>query len=422
MILIILGLLILVYSFYDFKKAYYGYIVYTIFWASQALCFKVGGKDIIINMVMSLGLFISFLVNYKKINKTKKLMPFTVPFILIFISMVLTCFFAKAGLYSEITRVISSFLQRYTTIFISWYVFETKEDFIKLIKLIIVSFLIASVYGIIEFIIQKNIFVDYKRSISTDMLSPHVISTRGYRVISVFDNAIGAGLNFALVCAFILYLYIYRKGDIPIKRISMLTALLCFICAVLTKQRGSYLYLLIALIPCFNPNKVNLKKIILILVVVITISLPFVYNRLNIVTSVFSSEAQSQIKGSTLQMRIDQYEAIKTSNGSLLFGGGEKVLDYISPEMKDQIKGAESVWLEQFLKHGIIGVVIYIIFAVYSIIIIPIKYKSKLLLFFGLAYWITNSVTTILGFRFDLYYCILFYFIKTSTVYIESSN
>lgn len=423
MILIIIGLLIIIYSFFDFKKAYYAFIAYSIFWAPQALCFSFGSRDVIINMVTSFGLLISFIFSYKKLNVTKKIMPFTISFVLIVISMFLTCFFAKAGFCSELTRFVSKVLQTYTTIYISWYIFETKEDFIKLIKIIIIIFFIASIYGLIEFIVQKNIYVDYKRAISTDMLSSYNMTTRGYRIVSVFDHPIGAGLNFALICSFIFYLYVYESGNLPFQKISLVTAALCFINVFLTKARADYLFLLILLLPCLNLKKIKLKKIVITMIVMTLVTLPFFYNRLNIVFSIFDERAQKQIKGSTIEMRMEQYEAIKEEIAdSQLFGLGEKVFDYITPEMKDRIKAAEGVWLEQMLKHGVVGILTYLIFAITSIIIIPYKYKSIELLFLGLAFWITYSFTTFLSFRFDIYYCVVFYYIKTSSKYINNSK
>lgn len=421
MVLIILGTLILSYSFFDFKNAYYAFICYTIFWAPQAFCFTIGDRDVIINMVMSFGLFISFLVNYKKLNITKRLMPFTIPFIFVAFSIFFSCFFAEAGFKSEFTRFASKILQTYTTIFISWYVFETRDDFEKLIKVIIITFFIAGLYGIIEFVIQKNVFFEYKKSISTDMLGAYDTARRGYRVISLFDHSIGAGLNFGLVCSFILYLLIYEKNFLPFKKLSIVTSILCFICVFLSKARADYVYLLIALIPCFNPKKVKLKKVATYALLVFLITLPFTHNRLNLITSIFDSEAQSQVKGSSIELRLDQYDAVKEAiSDSPIFGIGEKYENYLSPEVAERIKGAESVWLEQLLKHGVIGVLAHIVFAIFSVVIIPYKYKSGRLLFLGLAYWTTYSFTTFLSFRFDLYYCILFYFIKTSKEYIES--
>lgn len=418
MILIVIGLLILIYSFYDFKKAYYAFIFYSIFWAPNAICFTIGEKDIILNLIMSFGFLISFILNYKKLNKTKKLMPFTIPFVLIILSMFLTCFFSKGGFYSEFTRFISKIFQTYTTIFISWYVFETKEDYKKLIRLIIVAFFIAGIYGLIEFIIQKNYFLDYKRIISPNIYSTYNTARRGYRIVSIFDHSLGAGINFGLVCAFILYLYIYEKDILTYKKISIITAIICFINVILTKSRGDYLFLLIALIPCFNPKRVNLKKVLMIILIIFTISIPFTYKRLNIITSIFDDDAQSQIKGSSIQLRVEQYFAAKEAvTESPIFGLGEKYPEYISLELKEKIKGAESIWLEQLLKHGIVGVITNIVFTIFSIVIIPYKYKSKRLLFLSLAYWITYSITTFLGFRFDLFYCILFYYIKSSKCY-----
>lgn len=423
MILNAIGILILVYSFINFKKAYYLFIAYCIFWAPSSSCFMIGEKNVTINMIMSFGLFFSFILNYKKMGITKRFMPFTIPFILIVLSMFLTCFFAKAGFVSEVFRVVSKTLQTYTTIIISWYIFETKEDYIALIKMVIIIFFIISIYGILEFITQKNIFVDYKRTLNTNLLPAYSTSRRGYRIISVFDFSLGAGLNFAVVCAFILYLYIYERNSLPFIPFSLITSVLCFICVILTKSRGDYLYLFLVLLPCFNPKRINVKKVLLIALLIFIVTLPLTYKRLNIITSVFDSNAQSEIKGSTLQMRVDQYNAVKEEiSDSPIFGNGEKYLNYVSEEMKDRIKGVESVWLEQLIKHGFLGVIVQIVLAIFSIVIIPYKYKSKKLMFLGIAYWITNSITTFYGLRFDLYYCIIFYFIKTSKVYIDSKN
>ena len=83
----------------------------------------------------------------------------------------------------------------------------------------------------------------------------------------------------------------------------------------------------------------------------------------------------------------------------------------------DAARGYESIWFEQLVMHGRLGVLCHILLLYYSVIKIPKRFKSKEVLVFSLAYWIIYSITSIPSFRIFLLYLAIFYFIKTSKEY-----
>ena len=67
MILIVIGFLIILYSLLNFKKAYFAFLIYQIYWYYLAEIIKVNGIPVItIGMIMSMWFLILFLIKKRK--------------------------------------------------------------------------------------------------------------------------------------------------------------------------------------------------------------------------------------------------------------------------------------------------------------------------------------------------------------------
>ena len=99
----------------------------------------------------------------------------------------------------------------------------------------------------------------------------------------------------------------------------------------------------------------------------------------------------------------------------------EKFADYIANDFTEMALAYESVWLEQMSKHGLIGIGANIILMVYSIFVVPRKFKSKEMLWLSLAYWGIYTMTSVPTFRTSLFYLLLIYYIKSSEMYKEKA-
>ncbi|GEM_PF-2615071 len=428
MLFIIPALLLLIYSLFDFKKAYFLYLLYSVIWAPQAEVVTIGGFHVILNMITSAGFLFSLTLYSWRKNKgrtvkgvslksllQKDTMPFRFAFLLIGLSMFLSCFFSVGGFVEEFPRIASKYLQVYITIWITWYAVETQEEFEWVLKGLILMFTLAGIYGMLEYLIQSNPLYEYKQTIAPTMLPSQTSAMkRGYQITSFFDHRLGAGLTLALYPTFILSLLINRPKLLPWKKLACLSAFLCVICLILNKNRSAYLFFLLAILPCINLNSKAFRILAPIGIAAFIAALFLVPQLKDLLFSLFDTAAQKRVSGSSVSMRMQQFEAcLQLVKQSPVFGLGEKFSDYISNKYTKAALGYESVWLEQLVKHGIVGIIVQLILMVYMTILLPLRTRSKELLFLGIAYWGSYTISTFLAFRLDIFYFFLFYLIKS---------
>lgn len=420
MILIVIGFLIILYSLLNFKKAYFAFLIYQIYWYYLAEIIKVNGIPVItIGMIMSMWFLILFLIKKRKYVRTKVKMPYTIPIVLILCSMFITCFTGLAGFNYEFSRALSLAVQTYPTIWISWYLIESEEDFRTLLKGYVIIFFIAAIFGLIEYLLKDNILIGYKSLLKEGGIRVYTLANgRGYRIMSVFEHCIGGGMTFGLYAAFIFILYISTKKSIPYKTIAIISAALCIPCVILTKMRSAMIFTVICFLAAVDFKKKKFYKFILLGIVVFIAIVPLIQQNSDLFLSLFDSNVQKKLGGSNWTMRLSQLEAVTNLMKMSPIGGlGEKFNELISNQYTVQALDYESLWFEQMVKHGLVGVFVYLVMIVYSVIIVPRRYKSKELFIVSSAYWFTYTITSIPSFRTSFYYFVLFYFIKHSKEY-----
>lgn len=420
MILLIIGFIIMLYSLINFKKAYFTFLIYQIFWFYLAEVITISGLPVItIGMIMNAWFLIFFLVYRKKYIRTQVKMPYTIPVVLIIMSLLFTCFVGLAGFKYELTRAISLAIQNFPTIWISWYLIETEEDFKYLIKRYSIVFFIAAIFGLFEYVLKYNPLVAYKSLLIEGGIRIYTLANgRGYRVMSVFEHCIGGGMTLGLYAAFVFILYVTTRKKMPNKSIVILGALLCIPCVLLTKMRSAMVFTVICFAGAIDLKKRRFYKLFLVGLIVLVGIVPLIQQNSDLFLSLFSSSVQKKLGGSNMSMRLRQLDAvINLMKMSPIGGLGEKFNKLISNQFTVQALDYESLWFEQIVKHGLFGVVTYIIMIIFSVIIIPRKFKSKELFIISLSYWFTYTVTSIPSFRTSFYYFVLFYFIKHSECY-----
>ena len=279
-------------------------------------------------------------------------------------------------------------------------------------------------YGIFEYYTKTNPFIDYKN----DLLDGGIVlysSTsqalkRGYRLISVMEHPIGAGMTLALFVIFICVTLVIYNEKFPryYKFISIFSAILCVLCVILTKMRSCILFLIIGLMATINFNKKKFYKFILLGIILIGFAYPLLNDNINIFLSLFNKSAQKSVGGSSWEQRLSQLDAVVSLLKMSPIGGlGEKFESIVVNQYTVAALGYESVWFIQMTRHGIVGIFANLFLAYYSVIKIPGRYHSKPVFFLSLSYWIVYTLTSIPSFRTELYYLLLFYFIKKTDVY-----
>jgi hypothetical protein len=424
MILITIGFIIMLIGLINLKKGYYMFLVYQIYALGTAEIVNIEGfPTITIEMLMSAWFVGLFLIKRKKYQRAKNKMPYQIPICLIFISMFVTCFTGVAGFFYDFTRMLSVVLTDFSTVWLTWYLVETEQEFKYLIRWYTVIFFVAAMFGFTEYFLQTNYLVSYKSILKEGGIDTYSMidgvnyRSRGYRMMSVFEHCIGAGMTMGLYSVLIIGMVVSDR-KIPRKQFAMFTAIICLPCVFLTKMRSAMLFTFLAAVSVVDFKKKKFMKVAFVTAVLILVSYPLWSEYLYLIISLFNQKMQSSAGGSNLTMRLEQFEAVKQLMMMSPIGGlGEKFSQYISNKYTSAALGYESIWFQQMVKHGLLGVITYIFFIIYSVVIIPRKYKSKEVFWIMVAYWVTNTVTSIPSFRSSFFYFILFYYIKHSKKY-----
>jgi len=436
MLLISIGILITLYGFIDFRKGFKLFLIYRIFWLSSAQLFTVGRFSITIGLFMSGVYCILFLIKEPDFYRKTIPMPYTMPFLIICVSLFITCFTGVAGFFSEFTRAISVFLQSYSIIFIAWYVIDSEEDFFDVIRGYIWVFLVAAIYGYVEYLFQENAFLSYKAALTaTGKITRYLlIHGRGYRISSIFEHPIGAGMTLGLFAVFVLYLVVNGEKRIPSKKLAIMVSVFSMPLITLTKMRSGILFtgiLLLGLARYQNFKRMrtqllglirdnNYKKSMILLPCILATAfiMALMWENMDLFLSFISRDAQARVGGSSASVRFGQFEAIFNIMKMSPIGGlGQKFSDYVVNSYTRAAYAYESMWFEQMAMHGMVGIAAQIILIIYSLFAIPGKYRSRECFFISLAYFVTYTLTSVPSFRLELYYFCLFWFIKNSPQY-----
>lgn len=412
----------------NFKRAFIYYLVYQIFWYESAPLLVIGGRVLPLSVIMNLYFMIMHILKNNNRSKAKILFPLYLPMLGIMLSNFFSCFTAAAGFGSEAIRAVNNILQQVVLVWVIWNNIEEEKDFKLIFKLITVVMFFAALWGLLEFALESNFLFNYKSSLALtgianyNDMDVYAATSRGYRILSCFEHPIGAGMTYGLYIAVSL-MYLTKKNH---KRFFdyfvLITAILCIPCVVLTKMRGPIVFTIIAILGAFRFNFKSFFRMLLIALPCTVLIIKYFGEYSYLVTSLFDSQVQNQISGSSFAMRIEQLTAsLQVLKLSPLFGHGEMVMttNYLLP-YSAQLRALESVWFEQLVRHGLFGVIVYIFFVYITLIKLPLVFKSRELFFLSLAYWVTYTVTSVPSFRMSIFYVILFYFIKTSKVYIDS--
>lgn len=425
------GLLIILYSFVNYKKAFILFLIFRLFLNQNINLINIPGIPLL-TLEFTILFFFLLIYFFKKnsLNLDNTAFPFKKAYIFLSISYVLSCFFGLAGFGNSITNFLKIVVEDFASTWLIWKLVKEKKDFTFFIKGITVVFVIAGLYGIYESLTHSNPLANYEISIAGD--SERVLDWtydndfRGYRIKSIFLHSIGGGMNFVLYFLLIIYSFVYYKKIIPINYfICIFIAILSLIGAYLCNSRGPILFLLIGFLPILNFKKKRTLQITLFSFIALFIVILLNPNiNLDSLISIFSSTAQEKVGGSTLEMRLSQISAgFAIMKEHILFGIGLKGSTYFhNQSLIDLLLGMESMWLRIMVEQGILGVIANLFFIYTVIVKLAYKEKNALVFFLSLSFFIVSSMTSTPGFAQYFLYLTIFMFIKYKYTNINAQN
>lgn len=424
MIFITIGFVILIYSLINYKRAFILFLAFKLFLVTNITLISVPGIPLLtLEDFMSIVFVFLFILKSKTLNKSRMCIPFQIPFIFLVISFSLSMIFSVAGISTEISQWIKIVINNILVITVIWNSVETKEDFDFAFKLITIVIFISCIYGLAEYALKSNPLTLYEQTLNKD--SSKVISfiyentsERGYRVNSIFEHAIGAGINWGLYFAFTLNYFINKKEPLPFSKLAFVTMCLCVVCMLLTKMRSGMLFTALATLGSLNFKKE--KTYVLVTIgIILLFGVGSILDKNGIISKLFNSLFNgASVGGSTASMRFNQLgNAISLMKYSPVFGLGQKYRLVMSNQYIDGLLGTESVWFFVIPCFGILGVISWVIYFVYLVYKIPRYFRNRQAFFLALAYFVTYTMTSVPGIKMTMLYLFYFYFIKQSDTY-----
>lgn len=428
MIFTIIGIILIIYSFINFKKAFLWFLVFKLFLVTNITVVAVPGLPLFtLELFLTIIFFIQFYRTRKRVSEYVKF-PYKRPMIFILVSWALSTIFAYIGFIGAFSQFLKDIFQQIIFIWMLWELIDVKKDLGFILKWFTIAFFFICVYGFYEHQIQSNPLVEYEASLIGD--SDRAINwtydadiERGYRTQSVFEHAIGAGINWAMYIVFILSLYINYKYPIKYKKLAFLTVLLSVMCLLFTNSRGPIVFLMLSGLSLVNLKNKRVYLFIICVVISIVILFPYLSEYTDNILSIFDSKVQKRVGGSNAEMRLMQMNAaVELMNESPIVGWGFKFMNVLDNSLTAALLGLESMWIRIMVQFGIIGIIANAYFAYYSLIKIPKLFHSKSVFYISLAYWITASLTSVPGMLYYLYFLILIIFIKLSPTYMKMTS
>lgn len=423
LIFYLISIIIVILGIKNLKLGFLWLLIFKVFLVQNISLIDIPGLPLLtVEVGLTLVYVILFLQKRRHIGSNPISFPYKVPFIIIAVSWFLSAVFSRIGFIGAASQLLKDICQSLITVWMMWELVEEEKDFKFLFKWFTIAFLIAGIYALYEKSIGSNPLQDYYVTLMAD--SEKTINfqyddaLRGQRVQSIFEHPIGSGINFAMYIIFaISTLYIFRI-KVRYSLVAVIVTIISIPCVLMSNSRGPILFLMIGIFMFLNIKSGRTYKILIGGGIAVLLLLPVLSEYLNIVLSIFDSSLQDKVGGSDANMRMEQLAAsIMVAKDSPLVGLGQKYQNIMSSTYIDALLGMESIWFRVITTYGIIGVIAYLISAYYAMIKIPKLFKSRYVFFLALAYWATNTLTSIPGFLDHMYYLLLIYFIKNSDNY-----
>lgn len=323
--------------------------------------------------------FINFIILTFSIHDYKmwfRSNPMKICFVIIFLSLTISLFASINSFLSNFPNYFMT-LVSYLLIFICYNEIKSVKDVHYIFKSFTIICTIFVLYGIVEYIMQDNIFLNYINTLASEK---DLIGKTCYKMDYFNSTEVRFGtvrcysfmpisISWGGLCALYFYfLILFKKNIVKITGFYSFTFIVAatIFCIYTTGSRTPYVYFMIILLS-FLLSKSNKRGRIISIVCILIIYI-LVSNYFSDILTSYSSK--SNVNGSSLNMRIEQTLSVeKVISKSPFFGLGIKGYNSAFQENSD-ILGAESVWLQDLISCGIVGVILKIIFYIMLVITI----------------------------------------------------
>lgn len=425
MVFLLIGVVILLIGVRNFKKGFYLFLFYKLVLVTNITVIALPSIPLLtLDVFMTMMYFLLYYRNRRNMHTETLPMPYARPFWMIAVAYFLSTVFAYIGFVGAFSQYLGQVACEFGFAWLMWKVIDS-NDIRYLLKGFTFMFFLACAYGVYEKVTQNNPIVLYEMSLmqGSDRMIDFLVTddaSRGYRVQSFFEHAIGGGIDWGMFAVFAFsMLWVYKLRFAKVQKMWLvMTAFLCIPCLFFANNRGSIVFFFVAMLSVVNLKDSKFYVRMVAAIALLLVIAPFFSDYANNILSLVDSKAQDKVGGSNAEMRFEQLAAsIELMKLSPIVGLGYKFMNVMHTSLVAALLGLESMWFRILTQFGLLGVVVNVVFAWYSLVKVPRHYKSQPLFFFSLAYWLTASMTSVPGMKMYFYYFALIIFIKMSKVY-----
>ena len=360
-------IIILLFVVYLIKKPHYAILTYvpcSILFPNY-ICLRYTPPALTLHFILDV-LFVSYFI-FNRSVKLKSFPLFYVYCYLFFLSII-GVVISPIGVLQVIPATISQLMQ-YMTVVVFYFELRRFKDLKYSTIVIGIIFLLLSIYALGEYIFQNNFLHEYLyATINPDLLKgklylSHEIRYSSVRCSSLFPISISWGGFCCLVLSFLtclLKLYNYKNMTF------VYVILVCLVAfnILISGSRSPMFYFAIILSGILF--SLNFRTGI---IVALLVSVVFIVNSDLLEIIITSMKSNSEIVvGSSVDIRFQQLNAVlNVLNDSPIWGLGSKGI-VIAHTRNSEILGAESIWMQQLIFSGLLGVCfqIYLFYTVYK--------------------------------------------------------
>ncbi|MBO9595207.1 MAG: O-antigen ligase family protein [Niabella sp.] len=380
------------YAFLDFRNALFLWAACSIFF-NLATCLKFSAPSL--TVTFALNIFFAFLYCIR--FPVKKLVnPFTNPCLILLCSYLFAAFFPVNNFNESFLKIVQFGVNDLVIVHVVFAAIRNPRDLKLLISYLSVAILVSLGYGVFSYVTASNPVVDFEIALAGSqteeikMLS-YMNTERGIRLQSLFMSPFMFSLTIVSYLYMVLIIHFYFKSFF--KKYSRYMMYLIGSIAVvvfLSNSRSTILPFVIVTPLLLLRMPERYRTIITVGCILTVLTLPFVMDKLTIITSVFDEQSKS-VAGSSLAMRGTQYAiALNSFYEAPLVGHGLGYTSILRSSNYD-LYGAESVWIPILVEQGIVGVVLYLLF--FAGLIAVDKFRGKRLIVMSIPVYYLLLVT-----------------------------
>lgn len=417
-IFLVIFIPVLLYMFYDFRKAFLIFAFLKIFLNQNINVVNIPGIPLLTLEFACNICFLFYFIRFKRKTYMDNVFPLKVIFRIVIISYMISSITSIVGFPMAFGRSLRVIINDFGFTFVLWYVLNSRKDIRLLLNGLIFVFVFLVIYGYFEKLTGLNPIYDYEVSLNPKNSSTDWDYSSGrlgmMRVRSATIHPIGFGATMSGLMVLFMIVSSKYKSIWKLSIVKQIFMMLVGISIIFfTNSRSPIVFLGVIFLPFFNLKKKSSYQFMFFSLIGLVLSFPIIQPYLPNVLSIFSSTGStSKVGGSSIALRGLQFlTAINVAQTNPFFGMGVKSASILA-EKNDSLMGMESIWLWLIIERGFFGVISHIVL-LYSIFKLGYDKNKIYIKYLVLGWLLITTITSIPGCELSFFLTIVIIIIKS---------